>query len=134
VVEEPDIATDGADPSASEGSREIYARVAPEIHAFLSERGLDLRTGARAFGWMAALGLDDVRAEGRIRTFRGGDPTARSPHMMAFADLAPALVEAGAVGAGDMAAFLALADDPLFAWRESLTVATWGRRPPGRRI
>lgn len=128
LIEEPDIATDGPDPSASEQDRETYARVAPEIHGFLAARGLGLRTGARMYGWMRAIGLEDVSAEGRIRTFRGGDPAARSPHMLAFRDLAPALVTAGGVGGKDLAAFLALADDPGFAWRESLTIATWGRR------
>jgi len=49
--------------------------------------------------------------------------------MLAFADLFPLILADGAVGAEDMAAFLALADDPGFAWRESLTIATWGRRP-----
>jgi hypothetical protein len=51
--------------------------------------------------------------------------------MLAFADLAPALVQTGAVDAEDLAAFLALADDPRCAWRESLTVATWGHRRRG---
>jgi len=70
LVEEPDIGTDGADPSAAEHQRRIHDRVAPAVHRFLAARGLDLRTGARLFGWMRALGLAEVRAEGRIRTIQ----------------------------------------------------------------
>jgi len=56
-------------------------------------------------------GLPEVETVARqlARSSSGSRPEARSPHRMAFADLAPAIVAAGTVGAERMAAFLALA-------------------------
>jgi len=52
-----------------------------------------------------------------------------SPHLAAFDELRDQVVASGRVGDEEFGDFLALADDPGFAWREGPLVSAWGRRP-----
>ncbi len=126
VLEEPDVATDGADPDVPASERELYERVSRAIFACLRERGLDPEYGRRLFARLRALGFEDVRAIGRVFSFAAGD---ESPHELAFPDVAPLVVESGAATRVELERFFALQTTPGFAWREALTVTAWGRRP-----
>jgi SAM-dependent methyltransferase len=128
LVEEPDLVTEGPDPTAPEPLRRRYGKVLAAIHGFLAAQGLDLCFGARLFGLLRSLGFEEVHAEGRVRSYAGGGAET-SPHMLAFAQLRGPVTAGGAVTAEEYDAFLALADDPAFAWREGLTVSARGRRP-----
>lgn len=130
LLEEPDMSTDGPDSGAPEPMRTLYEKVMGSIFAFLRREELDPFLGGRLFGMMRLLGLEAMGGEGRLRLFRGGDEALRSPHMMAFAQLRQAVVEAGGVTGGEYDDFLALASRPDFSWREGLTVSVWGRVPP----
>lgn len=128
-LEEPDVVTDAPDPGAPEPQRRLYAEVVDAIYGFLAGQGLDLHLGSRLPGLLHALGFESLRSEGRVRGFRGGAAGQVSPHMMAFAQLEEVVVAGGRVTAGEYREFLALRDDPGFAWREALLVSARGRRP-----
>ena len=76
-------------------------------------------------------GFEEVHADGRVSVFLGGTAGTESPHMMAFAELSSAVVSRGLVTDGEFRGFLELPRNPLFAWREGLTVSVRGRRPKG---
>jgi SAM-dependent methyltransferase len=130
LVEELDAGGDAADAGVVEDARQLYDRVLAGIYAFVADRGIDPRFGARLPGLLRSLGLESAHAEGRVRFFRGGPEGPASPHIAAFAELREQVVAAGGVGDEEYGAFLALADDPDFAWREGPLVSAWGRRPP----
>jgi SAM-dependent methyltransferase len=130
LVEELDASGEAADPSAGVARRELYERVLGAIFDFVGESGIDTRFGARLPALLRASGLRSVRAEGRIRFFRGGPEGPASPHLSAFDELRERVVASGRVGNEEFGAFLALADDPEFAWREGPLVSAWGQRPP----
>jgi hypothetical protein len=128
LVEEQDVSTDSADPTARDGARRLYASVMEAIYQLLRDCGLDPSYGASVLGRLRALGFESLAAESRCLTYAGG-PGCESPHIPALDRLREPLVEAGRVTAEEFRAFLELIGDPRFAWREGLTVSTWGRRP-----
>lgn len=129
LVEEPDMVADGPDPTAPEAQRELYSRATAAVFTFLGEMGLDLHFGGRLYGHLRRLGFTSVEAEGIAVTFQGGRPEHRSPHGDAFAELRDQVVTRGEVSAGEFDDFLALYDNPEFAWREGLRMIVCGRRP-----
>jgi SAM-dependent methyltransferase len=85
------------------------------------------------YGWhlakdLQAQGLAEVAAEGRVALVRGASPAARI-WSTAWASLGDRLVAAGALTRPELAGFVALHDDPDFAWLGPVAVAAWGRRP-----
>ena len=129
LLEEPDAGTDGPDPSCAPWHRRLYVHVTSGIYAHLRERGLDPVFGRKLVGALRRAGFRETGAEGRVRHFRGSSEGTESPHMMAFADLADDVITSGFVRRADYAAFLDLARQPDFAWREAMTVSAWGRKP-----
>jgi SAM-dependent methyltransferase len=129
LVEEPDIVTEGPDPTASDPMKELYGKVTRAVYSYLLDKGLDPHFGSRLFGRLRSLGFERLGSEGRVHTFRGGDAAGGSPHVLAFAQLQEEITGRGVVTGAEFAAFLELFDNPSFAWREGLTVAAWGRRP-----
>lgn len=128
LVEEQDVSTDEADPTAPEATRRLYARVMGAIYALLRDRGLDPTYGSSVLGRLRALGFESLSAVGRCHTYTGG-PDCESPHLPAFDRVAEPLIGGGHVTAEDFQAFLLLIHDPSFSWREGLTISTWGRHP-----
>lgn len=128
LLEEPDSSTDGADPSVDPRKAELYAKVVDAIYRFVRDRGLDPGYGARLFASLHDLGLEELRGDGRLHLFRGG-AEPRSAHTPAFAELEELVIAEGQVTVREYRAFLALAEDPAFTWREALMVAAWGRKP-----
>jgi len=127
-LEEPDVATDGPDPTVSESLKALYTRVTGAIYAHLREEGLDPSFGASLLGRLRALGFRSLHGEGRVRTYQGGSPESDSEHMRAFAQLKDAVVGEGRVSGVEYEEFLALPRNPSFAWREALTMTAWGRK------
>lgn len=129
VVEEPDALTDGPAPNAPKQEAALYREVTGAIYDHLQREGLELNLGAQIMGLLYSMGLQSVRAEGRVTMFHGGVPENRSPHMTAFAHLKDAVVAEGRLSEQQYSDFIALQENPGFAWREGLTMAAWGRRP-----
>lgn len=128
LLEELDVSTDEADPGVAPEKRKLYERGLRAIHAYLREHGVDPTFGRQLTSLLRGLGVEDVTAEGHLWCFEGGRSERRSPHMDAFRELHEAVVAGGAIDEADYRAFLSLADDPTFAWREGVTVSARGRR------
>jgi 2-polyprenyl-3-methyl-5-hydroxy-6-metoxy-1,4-benzoquinol methylase len=128
-LEEPDLIADGPDGAAAPAKRELYAKGTAAVFDFVKGAGLDIHFGGRLRGALHALGFHPVRAEGIATVFQGGHLDHRSPHGAAFAEIKGPVVAAGAITAADYDAFLALYDDPAFAWREGLRMMVRARRP-----
>lgn len=130
LLEEPDGSFDGPDPASSAESAALYRKVTGAIFDFVGEQGIDLGFPARMPGLLAAHGVDEFRCAGHLHFFRGATEP-RSAHMPAFAELAGPVVESGAVTESEYRSFLALENDPAFAWREAMMVSARGRRKAG---
>lgn len=128
LAEEPDAATDAADPSAAAVQSELYGKAIAAVYDFAESRGLDPGFGGRLLGLLREQGLESVHAEGRVPFFVGGTEP-RSAHTPALAEIRDLVVAEGAIDGDEYDAFLALADDPDFAWRESVMISVRGRRP-----
>ena len=128
-VEDSDASTDAPAADAPAAMRALYEKVIAEIYAFVRSRGIDPTFGTRLFGLLSRLGFEEVRAEGRLHVYRGNPEEDASSHVPAFAELRDAILERGVVMADEFAGFIALTRNPAFAWRESLTIAAWGRKP-----
>lgn len=128
LLEELDVSTDEAAPEVDPERQDLYRRGLAAIHAFLRENGVEPTFGREVTGLLRRAGLEAVAAEGHLWYFEGGDAERRSPHMDAFRELRDAVVARGEISEADYGDFLALADDPTFAWREGVTVSARGRR------
>ncbi len=128
LVEEPDVRTDRADPSAPVKLRELYHAVIGIIYDYARDHGVDPNFGARLFGSLRRLGLEGVKAEGRTEVFHGG-PGPRTPHQLAFERLKEPLVAARLVSERRFDDFMALYSNPAFAWQDGLRTSVWGQRP-----
>lgn len=129
LLEEPDSRTDGPDPSAPEEQQELYHRVVASIYRFLEAAGLETTYGARVLGALRRAGFAELESSGRVRVFQGGQFEGGSPHLMAFRQIRAELVAHHVVSDEDLDRLLALGQDPGFAWRETMILATSGRRP-----
>lgn len=128
LLEEPDATYDAPDLAAPEASGALYRRVTAAIYDFVCERKVDPYFGRELYGRVKELGFEAVRGEGRLHLFRGGGEPS-SPHMPAFAELEDQVVAEGRVSGEEYNAFLALADDPEFLWREAMMMSVVGRQP-----
>jgi len=75
-------------------------------------------------------GLVECGAEGREFVCTTGSPGAVA-WQLTFEQLGPEMLALGELDERELAAGIALADDPGFAFRSQWTVAAWGRRPLG---
>jgi SAM-dependent methyltransferase len=89
---------------------------------------LDRYYGRRLEEDLRARGLMEVECEGRVFAIRGGSPAALifSAIWIAHKDR---IVAEGVLTAQEIDEFIALHDEPTFAWMSPICVAAWGRRP-----
>jgi SAM-dependent methyltransferase len=86
--------------------------------------------GRRLFDDVRAQGLLDVEALGRVEMMRGGGPHCTSLRL-AMQKTAGFAIKSGAIMAEEVEEALARLNDPAFATMSAITMAVWGRRPPG---
>jgi SAM-dependent methyltransferase len=94
VVEDFDGLSMPADRDANPFETPLATQAA--LRAFLSRRGVDLRTGRRLPGMLRARGLADVHAEGRVFMVREGTIHARFQRLT-YAQVRAEMVELGLV-------------------------------------
>lgn len=95
---------------------------------FLEAHGLDSTFGRKLPAALAAAGLVDIEAAGRVLYITGGSLGARWLQLT-FEALGPRAVESGLVTATALEAALAALKDPGFACLSPALVAARGRRP-----
>jgi len=95
---------------------------------FMSRSGFDPYYGRRLVHELERVGLEDVRADGRVRVQRGGSPE------VTFLRLSLQTLAAGAIASGelrrdDLEHVLTRLDDPDTVFLSAPMIAAWGRRP-----
>jgi hypothetical protein len=101
--------------------------VTEAVLGFMQKAGFDPYFGRRMIHELRAAGLEDVRAEGRVRLIEGGGEGSDF-YRLSLASLGPALVESGALGQAELDQALADVDDPGNVYLSPVMVAAWGRR------
>jgi SAM-dependent methyltransferase len=76
---------------------------------------------------MQAHGLVEVAAEGRVPVLRGASPASRT-WRLTWAAAGERITASGVLTRKELEGFVALHDDPDFAWLGPVAVAAWGRR------
>ena len=90
---------------------------------------IDCQYGRHAMGDLAAVGLEDVQAEGRCPIVRGGTPLARDFLRLTVEKLREPVLDAGDVTTQEFEQAMADLQDPAVTIVAPMTVAAWGRRP-----
>jgi SAM-dependent methyltransferase len=128
LVEEPDFVTEAVDSSSPPSWQCLHAKVMQEIYTLWKARGIDFGVGARSFGLLRSLGFQSLRMEGRTQMIQGSSPEA-GMFKLSFEQLRDVVLSTGWITRREFDDFLALYDNPSFAWRADLRLSTWGRRP-----
>jgi SAM-dependent methyltransferase len=112
----------------------IYPEAEPAMRAVdclrrvMSRSGFDPEYGRKLVHVMESAGLEQVRAEGRVRVYRGGSPGAAFLALSLEA-LAPALVDSGELTMEDLHLGLAAIYDPATVLVSPPMIAAWGLKP-----
>lgn len=127
LIEEPDFVTisEAGEPAAL---RRVMVAAMQHLEATTP---VECEYGRRALGDLMALGLVDVKAEGRCPIVRGGHPLAAHFLRLTLEKLREPLVAGGTVTATDFAQAVAALVDPAATVVAPMTVAAWGRRAFG---
>ncbi|WP_405840237.1 class I SAM-dependent methyltransferase [Streptomyces sp. NBC_01518] len=105
----------------------LFERLHASLMALLERAGAEPRWGRQVVGAMLRAGLDEVTATTYAETWQGGGEGI-GLHRVNTEQVADGLAELG-VGADEVAAFLALLDDPRFVVSSYPLVSALGRRP-----
>ena len=125
LIEEPDFVTIyGSGDSLA--VRHVFVAA---MHHLESTCPVKCDYGRRAMGDLAAVGLEDVQAEGRCPIVRGGTPLAADFLRLTLEKLREPVLAGGAVTAEEFAQAVAALQDPNMTVVAPMTVAAWGRRP-----
>lgn len=119
---------DGASP-VMDPKEETTERVIEAMLSMLSRSGYDRDYGRKLVRALEGAGLAEVRAEGRVRVFRGGSPGVEMLRL-SIESLAPALVESGDLANEDIEAAMARLADPGTVFVTPPMIAAWGMKPP----
>lgn len=123
VLEDYSFAASAVDPDS-----ELFERVGHAVIGFMSGVGFDGEYGRKLVHELEDVGLEEVRADGRARLYRGG--TAGTAFIrLSLESLRPQLIETGTLNEDDVRAALALLDDPANVFVSPLMIAAWGRTP-----
>ena len=125
LIEEPDFVTiyESGDSLAV---RHVYVAAMRHLE---STCPVECEYGRRAMGDLAAVGLEDVHAEGRCPIVRGGTPLAADFLRLTLEKLREPVLAGRAVTAEEFAEAVAALQDPNITVVAPMTVAAWGRRP-----
>lgn len=126
VVEEPDFQVDGPDElGVSFEDRALYTRVKDQVLGALRDRGLHFSLGRSLWGSLRRLELESIFGFGRTQLVVGGSAQSEF-ESLTYGQLLPSIPGATAV---DRERFLALFDDPNFAYFREMLVTVAGRKP-----
>jgi SAM-dependent methyltransferase len=127
LVEEFDHSTFLPDPGCADEDGAVWRAWLAAFERLAEARGLDLTYGARLFGLLHRLGLEDVAAESYTVAERGGSDT-RDLLPLSVLKLRDDLTATGEIDDTGVDRLLALLRDPGFFWTSQLMVSARGRR------
>jgi SAM-dependent methyltransferase len=128
LIEEFDHSTFLPDPGSSPAQRAVWRAWLAAFERLADQRGLDLTYGAKLFGLLHGLRLEDVSTEGHTITERGGSDS-RSLLLLSIVKLRDDLVATGEVDDEGVDRMLELLQDPGFFWTSQVMVSARGRLP-----
>lgn len=125
LIEEPDFVTiyGAGEPAAV---RNVVIAAMSYLESICP---VELEYGRRAMSDLAAVGLVDVRAEGRCPIVRGGSPLAADFLALTLEKLRDPVLAAGAITTAEFGQAMTALNDPGTTIVGPMTVAAWGRRP-----
>jgi SAM-dependent methyltransferase len=129
IDEEFDSLSLPCDPDLSPG--EVKLKTQTALFRVVEEQGIERRWGRLLYGRMRALGLVDVRAEGRLFMWHGGSVGA-SLMRANFEQLHGTLTAGGLVTEEELRQDIARLDYPDFMMPSPIMWTALGRRPPVR--
>ena len=97
------------------------------VTRFMSRAGYDADFGRRLVHELEGAGLRDVRADGRVRVYRGASPSTTFLRL-SFESMGAALLSSGELMQEDLDWVLATLDDPDTVFLTPM-IAAWGRKP-----
>jgi SAM-dependent methyltransferase len=129
VAEELDFQSLAVDPHLDARARSVFSAVAEAHLAALSaQHGFDPFYGRRVAGDLAAAGLVDVQAEGRVSLWHGGGYGGRL-FMLTLMQLRESIVAAGLAPSADVDESIKLCNQSRLSVVSPVTMAAWGYRP-----
>jgi SAM-dependent methyltransferase len=128
LVEAADYTTWNAEPSADRETAALFRRGSDAYLGFRRQVGLDTAFGSRLHHALRTAGLADVGAEGTIWPVTGGSTYAQV-WRLGLEQVKSQVVAAGFSSEVELAAYLALLDNPDFTWLGPIVMSVWGRRP-----
>ena len=129
VVEDFDAALiDRTYPTQDGASATLMRKMLAAQAQLMAGRGFELGWGRKLYRRLHEAGLVDVGMEGALAVWAGRSPGARLDRAN-FEQVRAEAVSAGLIGDDEVAAVLALLDDPTFIYSSSVMLTAWGRRP-----
>jgi SAM-dependent methyltransferase len=128
VIEEFDHTTFLPDPGCAPGAQAVWHAWLAAFESLALDRGLDLTYGARLFGLLSRLDLQDVSADGCTVAERGGRES-RNLLLLSAVKLRADLVATGEIDEAGVDRLLALLQDPAFSWTSQVMVSAKGQKP-----
>lgn len=110
-------------------SRDLFMKVEQGKDRVMATRG-HAYCGRQLYPFLCALGLTDVRAEGRVPLIYAGTAPARWKRL-SVEQLREDIVTAQLATAEEVEAYAVLLDSPAFAAQGFTVMTAWGRRPTG---
>jgi SAM-dependent methyltransferase len=130
LVEDIDFVSFVPGSGMSEADAALFARCWAASRAAGESRGSSADYGRRLYGAVAARGLSDLGAEGRVTIARGGSPAAEM-WRLTVEQMRGAIVGPDRLSEPELERYFALLQDPGATWMMPTIVAAWGRRPQG---
>ncbi len=128
LLEEMGFGTVAVDPEVGPEAVGVFDRAIAAHHRVMAKHGFDPFYGRRLFRELRVRGMEETGAEGRISSWTGGSAGATA-WRLTFEQIGEEMVETSELSAADLAATIALFDDPRVEFLSQATVAAWGRRP-----
>lgn len=130
LVEDTDFVSFVPGSGMDDAAAALFARCWAVSRVAGEARGSLTDYGRRLYGAVAARGLDELGAEGRVALARGGSPVAEAWRLTAE-QLRGAIVGPDKLSEPELDRYLALLQDPAVTWMMPTMVAVWARRPRG---
>ncbi len=112
---------------ADASSKELFTKVELGKDRVMAERG-HMYCGRHLYGYLRALGLTDVHAEGRVTLLHAGTVETQWKRL-SVEQLRNDIVNAHLATDAEIEAYFALLDAPNFASQGFIVMTAWGRRP-----
>ena len=117
---------------ADAASDALFMKIEQGKDRVMAARG-SVYCGRQLYRYLRALGLADVRAEGRVSLLHAGTEPARWKRL-SVEQLRADIINAGLATAAEIEAYFALLDAPNFVSQGFIVTTAWGRRTGSRDV